>query len=163
MDLCITLTHCLNFYLYIYLIVFRFSSSFSRRSQLVSGVHFHGRSRCLSQGSVASVRDDTLIDRPSGDIQDISSAAGEFTGPVDEILGLIQNIYDKRLKLSAKDMQLIDSKVHEMKNRIINALLRDASDNTKKCQHSFPPQNAISNLNANEWPSFQKIRHDPLY
>lgn len=108
------------------------------------------------KGSIASVSDDALIDRPGSSTQDITSASNDFTGPVDEILDLIQNIYDKRLKVSAKDMQAIDTKVHEMKNRIINFLLRGVSNNTKKCDPSSLHQNSAIDLKANEWPHLPK-------
>lgn len=107
------------------------------------------------RGSVASVSDNVSMDRSRAVSPDFSSASNDFTGPVDEIFCLIQRTYDKRLKISAKDMQFIDEKVHDMKNRIINHLLRVTTD---RFYDTKPPplhQNTTNNLGASEqeWPS----------
>lgn len=47
-------------------------------------------------------------------------------------------------------MHIIDSKVHEMKNRIINFLLPVASEKTKKIIHTCPQQGLVDDLNVNK-------------
>jgi len=100
--------------------------------------------------SMASVSDDVSVDRSNAVTSDFSPGSDDFTSPIDEILCLIQHTYDKRLKLSSKDMQVIDSKAHEMKNRIINFLLPSALDKTKKVKPSPLFQDTVSPC---VWPS----------
>ena len=77
-----------------------------------------------SSRKAASSGDASLIDQPGDfDSESRKCDANNFTGPIDDVLALVQNAFDKRVKISAKDMQFVDQKVHEMKNRIINKLL----------------------------------------
>lgn len=84
------------------------------------------------------------------------SETDDFTGPIDEILALIQNAYEKRIKISAKDMQLVDKKVHEMKNRIINQILSKGKKEPVEVKrpHVNEQDNFITK-DMGEWPPLQ--------
>ena len=110
------------------------------------------------KSSIASTNDDASIDQSVNVTSNFSSSPDTLTSPVDEIRGLIQNIYDKKLKLSVKDMQFIDIKVHEMKNRIINYLLIDCPNSAKNATRPPPSQEAIDHLNTEKWPPLPKTR-----
>ena len=101
--------------------------------------------------SLAS-RDESLIDRSiSLDVEPHNSLTNNFTGPIDEIYALIKNAYDKRIKISAKDMQDVDKQIHEMKNRLINHLLLREKE---KFDGAFKrKEQPISETNDKEWPA----------
>ena len=78
--------------------------------------------------SVTSLEDSSI---DQAHVLEGESRAGElkdFTGPVDEILALIQNVYDKKRKISSKEMQFVNLMIHEMINRIINCILPKLND-----------------------------------
>ena len=110
------------------------------------------------KASVASIVSEQSIDQPGiSESADRFTESDNFTSPVDEILALTQTIYERRLKLSAKDLQFIDGKVHEMKSRIINSLL--VNNTNKRTLNTSPPRpalttNAVSHIN--EWPALTK-------
>ncbi len=87
-----------------------------------------GEAALSRRGSIIS--DTCSIDQPLEGKSRVSESCN-FTGPVDEILALIHDVYMKKRKISSKDMQLIDSRVHEMKNRIIDCLLPKVKDNDR--------------------------------
>ena len=93
-----------------------------------------------------------------------STGYEDFTGPVDEILQLTQSIYDKRLKISAKDIQFIDAKAHQMKNRIINCMMYKSSDkNTNKNTPSLNTSQTTTSVNyANKWPALPQKNRSTL-
>ena len=97
--------------------------------------------------SQAESRDERLIDRSLSLDTDFHSSTNDFTGPIDEIYALIKNAYDKRIKISAKDMQEVEKQMHEMKNRIINHLL--PKDKEKPANVKDPE---TSQQYHTEWP-----------
>ena len=109
------------------------------------------------KASLASIVSEPSIDQPcTSESADRFTGSDNFTSPVDDILSLIQTVYEKRLKLSAKDIQFIDGKVHEMKNRIINSML---VNNTNKIANTSPSRpalitNTVSHIS--EWPALPK-------
>ena len=97
--------------------------------------------------SQADSRDESLIDRSTSLDTDNHSPTYDFTGPIDEIYALIKNAYDKRIKISARDMQDVEKQMHEMKNRIINhLLLKDKEKPAKVKEPETSPQYHT------EWP-----------
>lgn len=110
------------------------------------------------KASLASIVSESSIDQACiSESADRFTGSDNFTSPVDEILALIRNIYDKRLKLSAKDLLFIDDRVHEMKSRIINSMLVNNTNkktlNTSPCRPA-PITNTISHIS--EWPALSK-------
>ena len=113
------------------------------------------------KASVASVDSEPLIDQSSAAAVELAvgpSATDDFTAPVDEILSLIQNVYDKRLKLSAKDMQFVSGKVHEMKNQIINLLVPNTLNHKVNNVISSNPHITKTANNLKEWPSLPQTK-----
>lgn len=110
--------------------------------------------------------DVSLIDQSCAfNIESRPGDASDFTEPMDDILTLIQNVYDKRLKISAKDMQCINQKIHEMKNRIINKVLStDKDDTMKRGIKMIPNKSEKSKTNdTTEWPSLQTANRGKTY
>ena len=83
------------------------------------------------------------------------SSTNDFTGPIDEIYALIKNAYDKRIKISAKDIQDVEKNMHEMKNRIINHLLKGKAKPAKALKADEPE---ILQRNSLEWPPLARVR-----
>ena len=110
------------------------------------------------KASVASIVSGLPIDQPlsSSESADRFTGSDDFISPMDEILALTQNIYEKRLKLSVKDIQFIDNKIHEMKSRIINSLL--TNDRNINTLNTAPPQPVPANIfsHTSEWPALPK-------
>ena len=61
-----------------------------------------------------------LIDLSSRRDTETVIERSDFTSPIEEIFALIQDAYENKIKVLAKDMLFVDKKVHELKNRIIN-------------------------------------------
>lgn len=85
------------------------------------------RKTSVASCDVSQIDQSNTFDTESG-----KSDANNFMGPIDDILALIQNAFDKRVKISAKDLQFVDQRAHEMKNRIINKLIHTEKGNTQK-------------------------------
>lgn len=81
----------------------------------------------------------------------------DFMGPMDDVLALVQNAYNKKIKISAKDMQLVQQRVHEMKNKIINKLiLTEEKKVTKEANKTATYDCDFQLVNNNSaWPPLQ--------
>ena len=97
--------------------------------------------------SLAESRDGSLIDSSLPLDTDHHSPTYDFTAPIDAIYALVKNAYDKRIKISAKDIQDVERQMHEMKNRIINHLLLKDKEKTPKVKE---PETSLQY--RTEWP-----------
>jgi hypothetical protein len=112
------------------------------------------------KGSVTSL-DDSNIDQAGKDSESCAGDSSNFTAPVDEILSFIKDVYVKKRKISSKDMEFIDRRVHEMKNRIINSLLQKSAQlnyysNDQGTEIYDKPQNLASLKDS--IPTFASIK-----
>lgn len=106
--------------------------------------------------------DESLIDRScSIDANPRNGPTNDFTSPIDEIYALIRNAYDKRIKISAKDMQDVDKLMNEMKNRIINHLLREKENPVKVLKTSEPEVQERNDLR--NWPPLPSNNRDKCH
>ena len=103
--------------------------------------------------------DESMADRSCAlDTEAIVSGTNDFTGPIDDVLALVQNAFDKRIKISAKYMQFVDKQIHEMKNRIVNHLLSIENKKTPwPCNASKfnANENLLTLSDEKEWPSLK--------
>lgn len=98
------------------------------------------------------------------DTESRKSDANNFMGPIDDILALVQNAFDKRVKISAKDMQFVDQRAHEMKNRIINKLIHTEKDNTQKETEKTTNDSELPRSNYDtSWPQLQSDNRRKTY
>lgn len=93
------------------------------------------------------------------------SDVGNFMGPIDDILALVQNAFDKRVKISAKDMQFVGQRAHEMKNKIINKLILTEKENTaKETEKTIHNDGEFPRMNYDSaWPSVQRSNRGKTY
>lgn len=109
--------------------------------------------------SVAS-GDESVIDPScSLDAGPSCDATNDFTGPIDEIYALIRNAYDKRIKISSKDMLEVDKKMNEMKNRIINHLLMKEKEKSVNVFKTNDPD-VLKQNDFTAWPSLVSNKRD---
>ena len=119
----------------------------------MSCVHEHMAEMSASRKSSVVSCDEGLTDRSDCVYSKASGCeTTDFTGPIDEILGLIKNVFDKKAKISAKDKQFVEEKAHEMKNRIINHLLLKDKSNTSAIKFSTNERETLKINDYEKWP-----------
>lgn len=98
---------------------------------------------------------ETAFDQRSqiSDAEDTKSGSEDLTAPVDELLAFVQKIYNKKQKITAKNMQAINAKAHEIKNRMIKFLLMKTNPTTESITFGTSNQACLQ-------PTFSQVVKD---